>query len=118
MMTQFTDPYVGHPGWPTYGSMNWVIIGLVPKGRQAITWTNADSLSIGSLESTSVNFESKDSNFYSQKYIWKCFLQMSTIFLSLNMFINSTDIWVNIGSDNGLLPDGTKPLHEPVLTYH
>ena len=28
----------------------------------------------------------------------------------------ATEIWVNIGSDNGLLPDGTKPLHEPTLT--
>ena len=28
--------------------------------------------------------------------------------------------WVNIGSDNGLLPDGSKPLAEPNLTslYH
>ena len=24
---------------------------------------------------------------------------------------------VNIGSGNGLLPDGTKPLAEPMLTY-
>ena len=29
-----------------------------------------------------------------------------------------TEIWVNIGSGNGLLPDGTKPLLEPVLIYH
>ena len=28
------------------------------------------------------------------------------------------DIWVNIGSGNGLLPDGTKPLPEPMLAYH
>ena len=28
-----------------------------------------------------------------------------------------TKIWVNIGSGNGLLPDGTKPLPEPMLTY-
>ena len=28
------------------------------------------------------------------------------------------DIWVNIGSSNGLLPDGTKPLSEPMLTDH
>ena len=28
------------------------------------------------------------------------------------------EIWVNIGSGNGLLPDGTKPLPEPILTYH
>ena len=27
-------------------------------------------------------------------------------------------IWVNIGLDNGLLPDGTKPLPEPMLTDH
>ena len=25
----------------------------------------------------------------------------------------ATQIWVNIGSGNGLLPDGTKPLPEP-----
>ena len=30
----------------------------------------------------------------------------------------ATKIWVNIGSGNGLLPDGTKPLPEPVLTCH
>ena len=30
----------------------------------------------------------------------------------------ATEIWVNIGSGNGLLPDGTKPLPEPVLTDH
>ena len=28
------------------------------------------------------------------------------------------DLKVNIGSGNGLLPDGTKPLSEPMLTYH
>ena len=28
-----------------------------------------------------------------------------------------TKIWVNIGSGNGLLPDGTKPLPEPMLSY-
>ena len=26
--------------------------------------------------------------------------------------------WVNIGSGNGVLPDGTKPLPQPMLTYH
>ena len=29
----------------------------------------------------------------------------------------ATQIWANIGSSNGLLPDGTKPLPEPTLTY-
>ena len=46
---------------------------------------------------------------------------------SLCVHINSTwpsdTIWhygnlVNIGSDNGLLPDGTKPLPEPMSTSH
>ena len=30
----------------------------------------------------------------------------------------ATEILDNIGSGNGLLPDGTKPLPEPMLTYH
>ena len=30
----------------------------------------------------------------------------------------ATWIYANIGSGNGLLPDGTKPLPEPMLIYH
>ena len=30
----------------------------------------------------------------------------------------ATEIWVNIGLGNGLVPGGTKPLPEPVLTDH
>ena len=30
----------------------------------------------------------------------------------------ATGIWVNIGPDNGLLPDGIKPLPEPKLTIY
>ena len=30
----------------------------------------------------------------------------------------ANEIWVNIGSGNGLLPDHTKPLPEPMLTDH
>ena len=29
----------------------------------------------------------------------------------------ATQILINIGSDNGLLPNDTKPLPEPMLTY-
>ena len=29
-----------------------------------------------------------------------------------------SQIWVNIGSGNGLVPDGAKPLPEPMLTSH
>ena len=28
------------------------------------------------------------------------------------------EIWVNVGSGNGLMPDGTKPLPQPMLTSH
>ena len=30
----------------------------------------------------------------------------------------ATWVWVKIGSGYGLLPDGTKPLPDPMLTYH
>ena len=30
----------------------------------------------------------------------------------------ATGILVNLGPGNGLLPDGTKPLPEPMLIYH
>ena len=33
-------------------------------------------------------------------------------------FNMATQNWVNIGSGNGLEPDGTKPIPEPMLTYH
>ena len=36
---------------------------------------------------------------------------------SLVMPNSSIDLHQNIGPDNGLLPGGTKPLPEPVLTY-
>ena len=32
--------------------------------------------------------------------------------------VTATQIWVIIGSPNDLLPDGTKPLSEPILTKH
>ena len=31
--------------------------------------------------------------------------------------IVAAEIWVNIGSGNGLLPEDTKPLPEPILTH-
>ena len=49
-----------------------------------------------------------------------------TVKLQVNKFwhwqsdaiITTFQILVNICSDNGLLPHGTKPLHEPMLIYH
>ena len=40
---------------------------------------------------------------------------------TLLIMVRSSDaiqILVNIGSDNGLVPEGTKPLPVPMLTYH
>ena len=34
------------------------------------------------------------------------------------LVIMATEIWVNIGLGKGLLPVGTKPLHEPMLPFH
>ena len=40
--------------------------------------------------------------------------------MGLILFIRHmvTETWVNIGLGNGLLPDGTKPLPEPILTNY
>ena len=45
--------------------------GLSPVRRQAITWTNADLLSIGLLEQISVKIESEFYRFHSRKCICK-----------------------------------------------
>ena len=34
------------------------------------------------------------------------------------MTLYGDNIWIIIGSGNGLLPDGTKPLPQPILIYH
>ena len=36
--------------------------------------------------------------------------------LSVIIWLGKAYIWVNTGSSNGLVPDGTKPLLKPVLT--
>ena len=55
-----------------------------------------------------------------ENVVWKM-----AVFLSRPQCVNhgwcdhmATKIWVNIGSGNGLLLDGTKPLPESMLTYH
>ena len=62
----------------------------------------------------------KRSDFYSTKCIWKCCQQIFSHFV--NSLGPSDAIWWHrsgqLGSGNGLLPDGTKPLPAPMLTYH
>ena len=50
-----------------------------------------------------------------EKYILHIFWLMKQI---NRWCLMVTQIWVNIGSGNGLVPDGTKPLPEPMLTNH
>ena len=45
-----------------------------------------------------------------------CFVVINSLGPSDTMW--RQEIWVTIGSGNGLLPDGIKPLPEPMLTYH
>ena len=49
-------------------------------------------------------------------FIWTNPNFVNSLWLSDTIMV--TEIWVNIGSGNGLLPDGTKPLNEPMLTDH
>ena len=49
------------------------------------------------------------------------FSKPSVVNLQYSLWPSDTiwpQIWVNIGSGNGSVPDDTKPLAEPVLTYH
>ena len=96
-----------------YASVNLVSIiassnGLSPARRQAITWTNADLLSIGPKEQTSVKFESKCKTFHLWKCVWKYRLRngghlvqrerwvntrISETFLEISMTILNDVIW-------------------------
>ena len=55
------------------------------------------------------------------RLIMKCIMVLYD-FKNTNLILLLThmalEISVNIGSGNGLLPDGTKPLPKPMLIYH
>ena len=53
-------------------------------------------------------------NLIKYKYKYAVFVFVF-VFANTNTYL--TPALVNIGSGNGLLPDGTKPLPEPMLTY-
>ena len=66
------------------------------------------------------HYSQRFSEYYHHTY-WECFNWDITLH-HCDLVIQSSDItsWilVNIGLGNGLLPDGTKPLPEPILIYH
>ena len=49
---------------------------------------------------------------------WQNGYQHAIIIFITHYGLETPYVWVNIGSGNGLLPDGIKPLPEPMLTYH
>ena len=67
--------------------------GLVPNRRQAIIWTN-------------------------DLIYWRIYASLSLNELThCGQMVYATYNWVNTGSGNGLSPDGTKQLTEPMLAY-
>ena len=56
-------------------------------------------------------------NIYTFRYLSKLFYHNYYTTTTLIKTRNDMDL-VNLGSDNGLLPEGNKPLSEPMLTSH
>ena len=105
--------------------------GLSPaRRRQAIIWTNAGGLLIGPLGTNFSEILIKIHTLLFKKMHLKMLsVKWQPFCLSLNVLMltwpilfrwpgSSSLIYVDIGSGNGLLPDGTKPLPEPMLMYH
>ena len=96
--------------------------------HKAINWTNADLLSIGQLWINLNDIWIKIKNLFQINeccLLMSCYLGLNVLNLYLFMLLTHCglmtpygEIWVNIGSGNGLLPDGIKPLPESMLIYH
>ena len=67
------------------------------------------------LGQISVKFGCKYKHFHSRNLIWKLSSAKWKKFCLGHMV---TEIWVNIGSGNSLVSDGTKPSPEVILTHH
>ena len=114
---------------------------LSPRRRLAIIWPNAGMLPIGPLATNFSEILIKIWNFSSTKMgYWShyCYStlknrdpknQLLTHLIPFAPLITSNDRFAlthcglvmpygDIDSGNGLLPDATKPLSEPMLTYH
>ena len=57
------------------------------------------------------------------EYVWENWPRYNGTALYMHQLIHCGLVtpygdWVNIGSGNRLMPGGTKPLLEPMLTYH
>ena len=104
--------------WVTF-DMHWlahvimmVVAGIqLPNHQQPPCWPNA-CMSDNFIISQWWKFDQNVISIWVSKHI------LCLIHCGLKWRHMATWIWVNIGSDDGLLLDGTKPLLEPMLTNH
>ena len=91
--------------------LNWCWIIVYRTSGNKLRWIFSDNTIIFSEENSLENITSIMK--------WRLFCSYPHCF---NSFWPCNSVWqhrsVNIGSGNGLLPDSTKPLPEPVLTCH
>ena len=52
------------------------------------------------------------------KQPWGWWFETPSLSWWRHCYVMASRILINIGSGNGLLPDDTKPLSQPILTYH
>ena len=105
--------------------------GLSPVRRQAIIWTNAGILLIGTLGTNFSEILTEIHTFsFKKMHLKTSSVKWQPYCVSLNVLSSWTLLvklqWsechrkpfmiVNIGSGNGLVPSGNKPLPEPMLT--
>ena len=89
--------------------------GLSPARRQAITWTNVGILSIGPLGTNFSEMLIEIHTFSFKKIHLKMSGKWRPFCLGLNVLTNCCQ-FIRIGSSDGLVVSGSKPLPETVLT--
>ena len=97
-------PWLVEAGWCIYASMSYVTVvldnGLSPNRSQATIKANADLLSVGHIETTSVKHaqESTGQHFHRGKRIWKCSLWSVGNFVSASK--GQEDSWLGSHTKN------------------
>ena len=108
-----------------YMRRNWLSAGsdkgLSPIGRQAITWTNADLLSIGLMWTSFNEIGIGILSLSLKKCIWKCCLSKRRPFclggdeLTKLLFYEIISVFIGIGLCDGLAPNRWQAITETVM---
>ena len=93
----------------------WLVKGvfLIGKKLEALLWSAASFYRVDRCNFTNNNESATILNLHARGALCRS-TQMSW---QENWCHMATTTWVNIGSDNGLLPNVTKPLSEPTSTF-